>query len=247
VFNVKNFYIYKKITMKQILFFFIALVSLASCDHVSGSGNIITEKRQVGNFKGISAGGGFEVEVRIGSATEVTVEADDNVIEFIETTVSGGVLKIRTEDRHNFSNAHMKVYVTVPSLNSIRASASASITVDGLLTGMEKISFQSSSSGSINAEVDAPVIETDVSSAGSVNISGKTKTHIAEASSGGSIKASNLLSEQTNVSASSGASADVHASISLKANGSSGANISYRGAAAVNKALSSGASAEKRD
>jgi len=233
--------------MKQIILFFITLIVLASCHHTSGSGNIVTEKRTVGNFKGISAGGDFDVEVKIGPVTEVTVEADDNVMEYIETEVNNNILRIRTEGMHNFSNTHMKVYITVPALTSVKASASAGVTVNDLLTSTSKLSFQSSSSGTITAEVDAPEIETDASSGGSVNISGKTKSHNAEASSGASIKTWNLLSEHTRVSASSGASAQVHASISLKASGSSGAEITYRGAAEVNKSVSSGASVEKRD
>ncbi|HMK03476.1 MAG TPA: DUF2807 domain-containing protein, partial [Ferruginibacter sp.] len=142
---------------------------------------------------------------------------------------------------------HMKVYITTPALSSIKASAGADVIVNDLLTSNEKLSFQSSSSGSITAEVDAPAIETDASSGGTVNISGKTKSHISEASSGASIKTWNLLSENTSVAASSGANAQVHASISLKATGSSGADITYHGAAAVTNSVSSGASVQKKD
>jgi len=233
--------------MKQIIFFFITLIVLASCHHTSGSGNIVTEKRTVGNFKGISVGGDFEVEVKIGPVTEVTVEADDNVIEYIETSINGNSLRIRTEDMHNFSNTHMKVYITVPALSVIKASASADVRVIDLLTSNEKLSFQSSNSGSIDAEVDAPEIETDASSGGSVTIRGKTKNHEADASSGADIKTWDLLSEQTNVSVSSGANAKVHASIGLKVTASSGAVVTYHGAAAVTNNVSSGASVQKKE
>jgi len=233
--------------MKQIILFFITLIILSSCHHTSGSGNIVSEKRTVENFKGISVGGDFEVEVKIGPVTEVTVEADDNVIEYIETNISGNTLRIRTEDMHNFSNTHMKVYITVPALSGIKASASADVRVIGLLTSSEKLSFQASSSGSIDAEVDAPEIETDASSGGSVTIRGKTKNHEADASSGADIKTWDLLSEQTNVSVSSGANAKVHASIGLKVTASSGATVTYHGAAAVTNNVSSGASVQKKE
>ncbi len=233
--------------MKHILFFFVILISLVSCNYTSGSGNIVTKSRSVGSFNGISVGGDFEVEVKIGPATEVTVEADDNIMRYIEITNSGNILKIRTEDLHNYSNVHMKVYITTPVLTSIKASASAEVKVNGILTGTDKLSFRASSSASIDAEVDAPEIETDASSGGSVSISGKTKNHNAEASSGAEIKTWDLLSEHTKVSASSGANAKVHASISLKATGSSGADITYHGAAAVTNSLSSGASVQKGD
>ena len=65
--------------MKQIAFYLLAVIILGSCDQMSGSGNIVTEKRETGDFKGISAGGAFEVEVKMGPVTEVVVEADDNI------------------------------------------------------------------------------------------------------------------------------------------------------------------------
>ena len=110
--------------MKQILFLFIVVFSLASCSYTTGSGDIITENRSVRDFTGISVGGDFDVEVRIGPATEVKLEADDNIMRYIETVVSGNTLKIRTRDLHNYHDVHMKVYITTPSLTKISTSAS---------------------------------------------------------------------------------------------------------------------------
>ncbi len=233
--------------MKKILFLLAAIIALASCQSTTGSGDIIKETRSVGNFNGVSVGGGFEVEVRIGPVTEVTVEADDNIMKYIETRVSGNVLKIRTEDLHNYSDVHMKVFITTPGLSSLRASASADIKVNDLLKSNGKLSFHASSSGRIEAEVDAPEIETDVSSAATIKLSGQTRIYNAEASSGANISTRDLLSEKTTVSVSSGANAKVHASITLNAKASSGGVISYHGAAVVNNSVSSGGSVEKKD
>lgn len=233
--------------MKRIIFFLITLITLASCRFTTGSGNIITEKRSVANFNGISVGGAFEVEVKIGTNTELTVEADDNIMKYIETRVSGNVLKIRTEGLHNYSEVHMKIYITTPSLTSIRTSASAGVRVLDVLTGTNKLSFHASSSGSIEAEIDAPEVETDASSGATLSLSGKTRTYRAEASSGANIKTWDLLSENTDVNVSSGASAKVHASLSLKATASSGGSVTYHGAARVSNSVSSGGSVDKKD
>lgn len=37
-------------------------------------------------------------EVKTGPEVSVVVEADDNIMKYIEATVSGGTLRIRTED-----------------------------------------------------------------------------------------------------------------------------------------------------
>ncbi len=235
--------------MRQVLLILTSLLILSACDfeYTKGSGNIISETRSVSTFTEISVGGSFDVEIRTGPATEVRVEADDNVIKYIETTVSGNTLKIRTENNHGFSNTHMKVYITVPTLTAIKASASADVIVDGILTSKEKIFFKTSSSADIKAEIDAPEVETEASSSSSITLRGKTKTYRATASSSADIKTWDLLSENTSAKASSSATIKLHASVSLDAKASSSADIVYHGAATLNQSVSSSGSVKKRD
>ena len=213
---------------------------MGSCRHSTGSGHIVTEKRKTGNFTGISAGEGFDVEVRMGTVTEVTVESDDNVIRHIETEVSGDDLKIRLARNRSFSDAHLRVYITMPVLLRIRSSSDANVTVNDIITSKERLSFKASSSGEITADVEAPEIQVEASSGATIKLNGRTMNYTASASSGASIRTTDLLSENTTVTASSGASVQVHASVRLKASASSGADIHYHGAASVEKTLSSG-------
>lgn len=238
-------YLYKFLAMKQIVIAFFALVLLASCNRITGSGNIVTEKRSVGNFKGLSVSNGLDVEVKQGSTMEVLVEADDNVISHIETTVSGGVLKIRTEGLNNLRNVHMKIYVTAPVLNSLRASSGSTIDVTGDIRSDEKVDIHASSAADINAGIIAPSVDADASSGSSINLNGKTRDLLVEASSGSNVKCWDLLSETCKASASSGSEIEVHASVKLNASASSGSSVNYRGGANVNKAESSGGSVSK--
>jgi len=233
--------------MKSISILFLSIVILASCRFKTGSGIIISETRTVKDFNSISVGGDFEVEVKIGPVTSVIVEADDNIMEYISTKTSGSTLKINTEDLHNYSDVHMKVFITTPSLQNIKASASAKVIVEDVLTNSGRLTFKASSAASIQANIDAPEADVDASSGASVNISGKTRQYTAEASSGAEIRSANLLSENTTVKASSGASANVHASVSLNASASSGASVTYKGGATVNRSESSGGTVTKRD
>jgi hypothetical protein len=223
------------------------LLFFCSCNYTTGSGKIVSEKRMVGQFTDLSASNGFEVEVKIGPVHEVTVEADDNLIKYIRTEVSGNTLKIRTEGLHSLSNAHLKVYITTPELKSITASAAANVKVLDLVKGAGTLNFDASDAAQIEAEVDAPGVNAGASSGGTLRLSGKTKNYKAEASSGGTINTKDLLAENTNISVSSGASAEVYASISLEAEASSGGNINYYGAASVKQSASSGGSINKKD
>lgn len=228
--------------MNKIAYLFCFLLFLNSCRFKSGSGNIVSETRQTGNFEGLSVGGSFDVEVKIGPEVSVIVEADDNIMKYIETTVTAGTLRIRTEGLNNFSDVHMKVFITVPALNSIKASASADVEVEGILASQGKLTFKANSSASINAEVNAPEVESEASSSATITLSGKTQTHKAEASSSADIRAFELLSENTTAGANSSSNIQVHASVTLNARASSSASVRYRGAATVTKSESSSGS-----
>jgi hypothetical protein len=71
--------------MKHFLILLFTIFTLASCDQTTGSGNIVTETRKTSIFDAISVGGSFEVEVKTGEVISVVVEADDNIMKYIET------------------------------------------------------------------------------------------------------------------------------------------------------------------
>lgn len=233
--------------MKQFLVLLVAIFTLASCNQTTGSGNIVTETRKTGSFDAVSVGGGFDVEIKIGDMPSVVVEADDNIIKYIETKVSGSTLKIRTEDLHSYSNVHMKVIVTAPAINSISASASAEVIADDIIKSSGKLKFHASSSASIKAEVDAPEVESEANSSATITLTGKTKIHKSEASSSANIEAFGLLSENTTAGVSSSADIQVHASVNLNARASSSGSVEYKGAATVTKSENSSGSVSKKD
>lgn len=228
--------------MKQILLLTFLVCTIFSCRYKSGSGHVVTEKRNVPTFKGVNVGGDFDVELRQGSPAKVVVEADDNIIEDIETNVVSGQLRIRYDRDIHLNDVHMKVFITAPEINSLKASASAEIVVKDQLSGTSRVDLQSSSGAVIRATLDVPEVVAGSSSGSDMILSGRTRTLKAEASSGSSIKASELMSENTTAKTSSGANIRVHASVTLKAYASSGGEVNYRGGGSVSKEESSGGS-----
>lgn len=233
--------------MKNILWMILLVGSMLSCRYKSGSGEIVSREKSVDNFTELDVSGGFEVEIKKGTSQKLRVEADDNIIDDIETRVEAGQLKIKLRDGFNLHDAHMKIFITAPSITSIKSSASAQVTTIDDLSEQETIRLKASSGSSIKAGINAPAITADASSGAQINLSGRTKNFSAEGSSGASVDADNLLSENTIVQTSSGATLDVHASVSLNAKASSGGSINYRGAASVIKKESSGGNIDKKD
>jgi hypothetical protein len=233
--------------MKQLFFIAVIISLLVSCHHVTGSGNIVTEKKQVGKFSGVSAGSSFEVELRIGPSYSVEIEADDNLVKLIETKMKDGNLRI--EIRHNYSikNEHLKAYVTAPNITVVKSSGAANMKALDPLKSTHKIIFETSGAGKITAQVDAPAIEAKSSGAGNIELTGRTRDYKADASGAGSIETTNLQSENATVETSGAGNVHLHASVKLKAHASGAGNIYYRGGADVQQNVSGAGKIVKED
>ncbi len=233
--------------MKNLLLMAALIALMAGCEYRIGSGNLVTQTRNVGSFDAVSVGGGFDVEIKIGSPAKVVIEADDNIIDDIESAVKNGQLKISLNDGLSFNDAHMKVYITCNEINRINSSASAKVVVLDEIQSNENIVLKASSGSRISATLNSPATEADASSGAEIVVKGRTKKFEAESSSGATVTASELLSENTTAQASSGASTSVHASVLLNAKASSGGSVNYRGEASAVKKESSGGSIAKKD
>ena len=228
--------------MKYLTFLILVIIFAGCVNSKTGSGNIISNTRNVASFNVISASGSVNVTLQKGPQS-VVVETDDNIMRYVETTVSDNTLKIRLKNINNLRNATVNVYVTAPVLKDIDASASAEIESKGSITSDSEIELKASSGSKIQMDLDAPSVKADASSGGSVIVSGRTRNLTAKSSSGSNVNALSLKAENATANASSGGSVKVSASISVKAEASSGATVKYTGGATeVKKNESSGGS-----
>lgn len=232
--------------MKQFILFTASVLMLSACRYKSGSGILVKEERSVSSFTAVNAAGPFEVKLKQGSPAKVTVEADDNLVKYVRTEVSGHTLKISLRNGFNFHDAHFAVFVTAPEYSAVQTSAAAKVEGEDMIKTVDKLELKSSSASEIIMNVDAPSVDMDASSGAKIIAKGRSRSVLAETSSGASIEASDLLSENARAKSSSGGSVAVHASISVDASASSGGSVRYTGGASdVKKSESSGGSVTK--
>lgn len=236
-----------KSMMKNLFILAVIAFMISSCQHMTGSGNIVKEKRNTGNFKRIDVGGAFEVELKNGPQTSVEVEADDNLLSIIETRVNGDELNIHTKGSYNITDGHFKVYITAPEIKGVKSTGAANFKALDVLKSDEQITFEASGAGNIKAAVDAPKVKAESSGAGDIELSGRTKDYTVNASGGGNVKSANLLTETTDADVSGAGSVHVHASVSLKAEASGAGSVYYRGGANVSSNTSGAGSVKKED
>lgn len=197
----------------------------------SGTGSS-RQTRDVKGFHGVSVANGIDLYLTQKNTEEVVVEASDEYIDKIITTVEGGILKIYVKDRSfiNFSWNHesKKVYVSFKELNKLYASSGSDVVSQALLK-LGELDMDASSGADIELELEAKNVTAESSSGSDISLKGKTDDFHVSASSGSDVDAGSFESRKCNASASSGSDVKVYVTEELSANASSGGDIYYSG------------------
>ena len=215
--------------MKKLLLFALPIFLFACRNSHKGSGRITTETRTVSAFNAVDVANSIDVELQQGDKNEVVVEADDNIIQFLETTCVDGKLTIRMKRNTNVRNATLRVRLVSPLYKSISGAASSEIVSRNTLTSTDKINVKASSSADITLQIDAPSVFVDGSSSADINITGRAKLVDANASSSTSIDLTGLKAETVTANATSSGLLKVFASVKLDASASSSGDVKYVG------------------
>lgn len=230
--------------MRRLALAFFGLIVISSCTYmggkrVTGDGNMSSETRNVGNFRGVEVTGSMEVIVSQGPAATVRVDADQNLLSYIETNLDGEVLEIHPRKGYNLRpRAGIKIYVTAPQYQSLEVTGSGAIRSGSKITHGDKMRMQVVGSGDIVVDADAPNIASEISGSGSITVSGNARTYGSEINGSGEVHGFNLLSEATEVEINGSGNAEVFASKQLNISISGSGDVQYKGNPTVNQSIS---------
>ena len=105
-----------------------------SSDSVEGNGVPARDERAIATVPALEVNGTITVDVRVGPATSLVVEADSNLLPFIRTELRGDRLVIEKE-RSFRTNLPVRVTYTVPRLTNARHNGSGHLSVQDLNGG----------------------------------------------------------------------------------------------------------------
>jgi hypothetical protein len=142
--------------------------SVFSSDATVGDGRLAHERRSAGSVSAIDVSGPLEVNVRVGPAPSLELDADSNLLPLIRTEVTGGTLRMWVEGNVR-SNNSLRVTYTVPTLTQARASGSGRLTISEL--NGAPLDFSKSGSGSVQLSGRVSRLDVQQSGSGQVNAS----------------------------------------------------------------------------
>lgn len=189
-------------------------LSAASCTLISeqGSGNVVTESREVSDFTEVDLEGSGQVDLEVTGSETLSIEAEDNIIPLLETEVRDGRLHLGA--RSSVSPTTEIIYtMTATNLDGIAVSGSGQIKVVG---------------------VDSTDLRIKISGSGDVEVTGEVSGMLSVSISGsGGYSGEGLLAANGSVDVSGSGNAVVNVTDNLDISLSGSGDIEYIGEPSV--------------
>ena len=224
--------------MKKLLIAIFALISLNSfCqlwETIKGNGQIKKETHQVSAYTSLLSKGSMNVQIAYGNSNNVVVEADENLLPYIETNVEDGKLIIKAKKNVNLkSTSKMVVYVSMTKINSLQLNGSGNINGEGAFSNPDKTDIGISGSGNIKLSFDSfGDLDLSLSGSGNMDLKSTATNNISAAVSGsGNIECSDISSNDVDAKISGSGNIKVYANKSIDAKISGSGNVYYKGSA----------------
>jgi hypothetical protein len=218
----------------------LVLSSFAMQEHerIKGNGDVKQEKRNATAFRDIGTSGEFKVYIQQGNTHAISVEAESNLLPYIETEIDGHELEIKVKKGYQLKPTRpINVYVTMEQVNELAASGSGGFYSKNKL---KTSSLELSVSGSADADldVDAQNMKVAVSGASNVKLKGSAAQAHYSVSGKADIAAFDLQSDDVHIGISGSANANVNAQKKLEVGVSGMGNVKYKGNPSISQSVS---------
>lgn len=195
-----------------------------------GSGNVITETREVKDFSALMLAGAGDVMITQGETESLTIEAEDNVMQRIRTEVQNGKLVIDFDSTQSrvLPTRPIRFNLAVKDLNTIELTGAGNITLPSLKT--DRFTMHLSGAGNLKLDrLETTQAAFTASGAGNFDVSGQVDKQVVKLTGFGNYNGGNLASQDSQVVISGAGNATVWAQSNLDARISGAGSISYYG------------------
>lgn len=211
---------------------------------IKGNGNVVKQERQISDFRGLEVGGAFRVYLSQGDKVALTVEADENLLEVIKTTVVGNTLKISTTEDINQSEA-LNIYLTVTKLEEMDISGACKLTCETKLM-LDDLELECSGASDVELKLAAGKLDLDFSGASNVDMFGTASEVDLDLSGASDLDALELETDILDADISGASNAKVYVKSELSVDLSGAAGLKYKGEPRLIQTDVSGAASLKK-
>lgn len=148
----------------------LSILCLTSCsdDTVFGSGNMVSQLRDVEKFSKLSNTGAIDVNIIHGDTQEVEIIADNNIIGFVKTEVNNDQLNIYLNDMYDYSDIQIRANIVLSELTKLKNTGTGRITVDGIAND-EGFEIYNEGSGKITLNGNTKILKMKIKGSGDIS------------------------------------------------------------------------------
>ena len=202
---------------------------------ISGSGKTAIEGREISGFDRVKLKSIGEAEIIQGENVGIVIEADDNLLPYITTSVFAGELVIDVKPGVSLSpKTPIRYKITVKELEEVESSGAAVVNIDDLNTTDLTLSSSGAGEFVIN-NIDAGTLKVRLSGAGSFEANGVADNLDVSISGAGSVTAPDLEAAKASVRISGMGTATLWVTQELETRISGAGSISYYGNPALDQ------------
>jgi hypothetical protein len=217
------------ITILSALFLFASSCRLFCTE---GEGPLKTETRETEIFSRIELNMSANVKVVKAEKNAVEISAQENLLDKIETHVSGSKLTISTD---GCISTDEKILVTVylSELEDLNINGSGNISLPDTIM-VDKIKLQINGSGDINAKLIAAKINAEINGSGNITLTGSANLQDLEIHGSGNVNSQALICNEATVDVAGSGDVRVYAIKNLDVDVAGSGSVYYKGKPTIN-------------
>ncbi|MDP3312506.1 head GIN domain-containing protein [Lutibacter sp.] len=207
---------------------------------IKGNGIIITKTRTITDFNKISVAGSFDVKLFKGTDRVITINTDENLMDYIITEVNDGSLKIKTKEGYVI-NSNKKITITIPIdiIEKVSLAGSGNIFTTDVIS-VTDLKLNLAGSGNMNLNVSAKKIATTIAGSGNINLNGNSDHFSCNIAGSGNLNAPDFIASIATIEIAGNGDVKIMVTNEIHASIAGSGNIIYAGNPKIVKTKSIG-------
>ena len=198
---------------------------------VKGNSNITKISRSTSDYDAIKCVGFMDFELVKGKEGNISIEGEENLLEYIITEVKNNALIVKVENGVNLKTSRNKgIKITIPfeDIEKISLSGSGDVWNTDMIV-IDNLSIDLAGSGDIKLTLKTESLTSSVSGSGDIKVVGETKNLETKVTGSGDFHGFELNADNTEASVTGSGDIKVVSNKMLKARVTGSGDIQYKG------------------
>ena len=198
---------------------------------IKGNGKVTTITRTTADYDAIACAGFMDFILVSGNEGKITIEGEENLLEYIITEVKGDKLVVKVEKGVNLKPSwkeYIKITIPFETINYVSLSGSGDVYNKDVIKEND-LQVSVSGSGDMVLDVKTVNLESNLTGSGDITLNGNTNYLETNVTGSGDFHGFNLEANNTEASVTGSGDIEVVSNQFLKARVTGSGDIEYRG------------------